>query len=393
MKHKLNMVFVAFMLTVFMTACGSEVSNTVLPPTEAVEATATKTPTPEPTATETPTPEPTVTPTEAPKIKDSYEYGVITELGYASKWCDLRFTTQPGMDFGTQDGLEMYAECADGARLEICTELLPEEYLEISESDYLGLLVDELLNGVTSFVEPELNMVTLNGAVYTIGSVWMEDADGRAWDYDYFVRKKESRMIIITLTVPAVTKGVYRSAGNLLNCLGGYDSEPRYLPEEWWAHTAFEAGTFTENGYENEWLNLRFTLPDATLTKIDSYFIDMIVAEIEWETKFPYVQFVVEFANDMTAEGYLTDLVEYYKTGWEEEYGCVFSVDEQMKTELLGGQEYKVMNAILSRPERADRYEEYYCRVQDNYVVCFQVLYEADSEEKAKEVMNCFTTY
>lgn len=390
MKHKLNAVFVAFMLTLFMAACGSEVSNTVLPPTEAVEATAT--PTPEPTATEIPTPEPTVTPTKVSKIKDSYEYGVITELGYASEWCNLRFTTQPGLEFGTQEGLEMYAECVDGARLEIRTELLPEEYLEISESDYLGLLVDELLDGAGNFSEPVLNTLT-NADRYTVGSVWLEDADGLAWDYDFFIRKKESRMIVVTLRVPAVARGVYKSAGNLINCLNRYDSSPIYLPEEQWAHTAFEAGTFTENGYENEWLNLRFTLPDATLTEIDSHFIDMIVAEIEWETRFPYVQFVVEFANDMPAEEYLADLIEYYKTGWEEEYGYVFSVDEQVKTELLGGQDYKVMTAILSRPERADRYEEYYCRVQDNYVVCFQVLYEADSEEKAKEVMNCFTTY
>jgi len=403
MKHKLNMVFVAFMLTVFMAACGNGVANTVLPPTEAVEATTTPqetlAPTVQPTATETPTPEPTATeapePTEIPVVKDTYEYGVITEIGYASTWCDLRFTTQPGMDFGTQEGLEMYAQCVDGARVEIRTDVLPEEYLELSETDYLGVLVDELLKGAGNSSETMLNIGAIFGNEYTVGSVWIEDADGRGWDYDFFLRKKESRMIVVTLKVPSVSRGGYRSAENLIYCIGNYDSDPVYLPEERWSHLNFEPGTFTENGYENEWLNLRITVPEgATLLKYDSVMQDAIGTGIEWETNgLPFIGYFIEYSNNKTAEECINDSVEHYKSVSLEYDGWVYSDDGPMKTELLGGQEYIVKKMILSRPDRADRYEEYYCRIQDNYIVYFEFLYEDESREQIEEAKSLITEY
>lgn len=326
-------------------------------------------------------------------VKDTYEPGVITELGYASKWCNIRFTTQTGVDFGTQDGLEMYAQCVDGARVEVYTELLPEEYLEISETDYLGMLMDELKDEMKSVEESGINTVAVGGDEYIAVSVMIEDIDGRKERAAYYVRKKESRMIILAATCP-VAKGADKSTSNLLTCFGGYNSAPVYVPEDRWVHTSFEEGSFTETGYENEWLNLRITLPEgATLTKYDSELLDSIGVGIEWENSLPFIGCMIEYAYDQTAEEYLAASVEHYKSLSLKEEGYVYSVDEQMKTELLGGQEYKVMKMILSRPGRADRQEEYYCRVQDNYIVYFEFLYEKDSEEIIKEAKSLITTY
>lgn len=404
MKNKLKVMQGVFILAMFMTACGSGVSNTGLPPTKVVEITTapqeTLAPTVEPTATETPTPEPTVTEaqesTEASDVKDTYEYGVITEIGYASKWCNVRFTTQPGIDFGTQDNLEMYAQCADGARLEIYTELLPEEYLELSETDYLGMVIDEL-NNTMNFVEMGgIYTCRLGGDVYTTATVRLKDTDGLTKRKDYFVRRKESRMIIFTATCP-MANGANATMTNILNCLGGYNSEPKYLPDGSFAQTAFSAGIFTENSYENEWLNLRIIASEgATLTKVDWAVLDTTYGEIEWESeKLPYIEYGIEFAKNRTADVYLTDLMDFFKAELtKEEYAeYVLTVDEQVKTELLGGQEYKVMTAILSRPERADRYEEYYCRVQDNYIVYFEFLYEDESREQIEEAKSLITEY
>jgi len=386
MKKREGILIAVLFFALVPAACGRKEADAVPTPTEVVE---TETRVTE-AITVTQTPEPTQ---EILKIKDTYKTGEITDAGYASEWCNIRFTTQPGIEFGTQEGLEMYAQCVDGARVDVYTELLSEEYLEISETDYLGMFIDELKNETNSVEESGIDTVAVGGDEYIAVSVMIENTDGRKERTAYYVRKKESRMIILAATCP-MAKGADKSTSNLLTCFGGYNSAPVYLSEDRWVHTSFEEGSFTENGYENEWLNLRLTLPEGTtLTKYDSDILDSVGAGVEWENNLPFIGCMIEYASDWTAEEYLTGTVEHYKTLASKEEGYVYFGDEQMKTELLGGQEYIVMNMILSRPGRADRYEEYYCRTQDGYIVYFEFLYEKDSEEMIKEARNLITTY
>ena len=86
------------------------------------------------------------TPTPEPKIKDTYQPGTVTTDSFTSEWMNLSFTRQKGFELGTEDGLEMYARCVDGARVEVYTEPVPEEYMDLSDLDYLSVLMDKLLD-------------------------------------------------------------------------------------------------------------------------------------------------------------------------------------------------------------------------------------------------------
>jgi len=392
MKNRIVNLVGVCALAIAMIACGNKENNVTPTPTEAVEFTAT--PTVAPTVTPTPTPEPTVTPT--PKVKDTYEPGTVTEDKFTSKWMNLRFTRQKGFELGTEDGLEMYAQCIDGARMEIYTELLPEEYLEMQEVDYLTVLEEELKqNGFTVVNKPDI-IQGLIGKEYFAGVDFVvEDENGQMSFASFALKKKESRMIIISSTFP-YSESAVKSYNNMLRSFGAYYSNPITLPEEELALVSFDSGLFTENCYENKWVNLRITAPErAKLAKNDYPVLDSVYGEIEWEDgRLPYIQYGIDYADNRTTDEYLIEQVNYFNSqisGHEE--GWVYVIDEQIKTELLGGQEYKVMTAVLSRPELPDRVDEYYCRVQDKYGIFIMFEYNKESEEQIKEAKSLFTEY
>jgi hypothetical protein len=358
-----------------------------------VETTATPTAVP----TVTPTPTPTFTPTPTPGVQDTYEPGTVTEDKFTSKWMNLRFTRQKGFELGTEEGLEMYVQSIDGARMEVYTVLLPEEYLEMQEVDYLTVLEEELnKNGFTVTNEPDI-IQGLVGKEYFAGVDFLvEDKNGQMSFASFALRKKEARMIILSSSYP-YSQSAVKSYNNMLRSFGAYYSNPITLPEEELALVAFDGGVFTENCYENEWLNLRITAPEGTtLAKKDYPVWDSVFGKIEWEAgRLPYIQYWIEYVGNRTTEECLMESVNSINSqisGYEE--GWVYVIDEQIRTELLGGQEYKVMTAVLSRPERPDRVDEYYCRVQDGYSVFINFQYESEEQrEHIKEAKSLLTEY
>ena len=241
-------------MTLAMAACGSKENDAVPTPTDAAEATvpptAEPTSTPKPTATSTP--KPTATPT--PKVKDTYKPGTVTEDSFTSEWMDLRFTRQAGLLLGTGEGIEMYAQCVDGARVEVYTEPVPEEYRDMSDLDYLSVLMDKLLDADYKILDQSKDFGGNIGTEYYAGINLKVSDDAGKISYRYYViRKKEAKMVIISLTCPNSDESV-NSMFNLLKCFSGYHSEPVILPEGSFGSNIFQAGAFTENGYENEWL-------------------------------------------------------------------------------------------------------------------------------------------
>ncbi len=378
-----------------MAACGSGENYATPTPTEAVEVTVMPTAVP----TVTPTPTPTFTPTPTPRVQDTYEPGTVTEDKFTSKWMNLRFTRQKGFTLGTEEGLEMYVRCVDGTRLEVYTELLPEEHMEMQEVDYLTVLEENLnQNGYTVINEPNI-IQGLIGEEYFYGvDFTVEDKNGQMSFASFALRKKEARMIILSSSYP-YSQSAVKSYNNMLRSFGAYYSNPITLPEEELALVVFDGGTFTENCYENEWLNLRITAPEgATLAKRDYPILDTVCGDIEWETgRLPYIQYSIEYVDNRIADEHLMETVNYFNSqisGHEE--GWVYVINEQIRTEMLGGQEYKVMTAVLSRPELPDRVDEYYCRVQDKYGILIIFEYNKESEEQIgqiKEVKSLITEY
>ena len=395
MKNKLCRMLLSGMgivLIVAFTACDSEIYSTEPTLTEEPETVITLTAAP--TATTVPTQEPTA----VPKMEDTFEESILTEEFFSNGWMNLRFTSQPGFEFGTGDGIEMYARCGEDAMVEVYTEILAEGDQNLTEEEYIPVLFEKVLSGDENakiVQQRDMDKFSINGDEFTWVQSLLEDGKGELFYRDYMVRKKESRMIVITIE-RNYSGASLQTATNFIRCFGAYDDPPVYLPEEWLASGLFEKGTFTENGYENEWLDLRILLPeDVIMTEVESDILDSVYAEVEWETNLPYAQLLIEYAYNQTAEDYLTDRMELLQSEAlsRKEEGFEFLVDEQIKSELLGDQEYIVIKSLLRRPESNDRYQEFYCRVQDNYIVYFVFLYDTDTEEKIKEFKDLFTTY
>ena len=438
MKKKLKILVGMVLLVFLMAACGSGKKETV--PTPIPEPTATSTPTPEPTATPTPeptatpTPEPTATPTPEPTatstptptpeplIEDTYTKGTVTEEGFSSEWMNLRFTCQPGVVMSTQEELdevmqqgaalmygenadealnyaslttvtEMMAKYANGANVLIQTERLPILYLSLSEENYLATLVENLKN---SAAKPEVvtgenyYIADIGGETFTGISVAADYGVGQVVYQEYIARKKESRMIVIAVTY---TKASVEHAQNLLNALGAYDSEPVYLPELEQEPTAFQAGVVTDSGYENEWLNMRVTLPEGVTVTNEST-ATALSLKFAWQFGVPVVQVLAEpvTEEDETPESHIAMVKDAFQ--WLGELqGLTYSFDENLYTVEIGGQEYLDLYMEALAADGIVVYQDYCVRIQDGYSVAIIFSYAEGFDEELSKALSIFSEY
>ena len=137
MKNKFCRVFFlcAGVLTVTLSACGNKSEVVTSLPEEGLKTTVTLTMAP--TLTPTTTPEPAETATEIPMAEDTYEKGMIQNEFFASEWMNLRFTSQPGFEFGSREEVEMYARYGEEAMVEVYTQRLTKEEQNLTEEEYL----------------------------------------------------------------------------------------------------------------------------------------------------------------------------------------------------------------------------------------------------------------
>ena len=440
MRNKLKLLVSLGMLLMLLAACGgkqgTEVPTATPDPTATPtpEPTATSTPTPEPTATSTPTPEPTATPTPEPtatptptptpepQIEDTYVKGTVTEEGFASEWMNLRFTCQAGVSLSTQEELdevmrqgaalmygenaeamlnyaelttvkEMMAQSMDGANILVQIERLPILYLSISTEEYLATLVQTLQNSemISEVVTGENFYIgEIGGEEYIGVSVGLDYGFGQMVYQDYLARKKEGRMIVISVTY---TDATVESAKNLLLSLGAYDSEPIYLPDVTVTPTAFQAGVLTENGYENEWLNMRVTLPEG-VTATEENTGNTISLEFAWAYGVPVVQIVVEPVTEEgeTAESHIEMMKNAFSLlgGLQ---GLTYSFDENLYTAEIGGQEYLDLYMEAETADGVVVCQDYCVRIQDGYSVSIIFSYADGFEEELSEAVNAFNKY
>lgn len=394
MKTKIVSLAGICVLLLAIAACGGKESSTTPTPTKAVETTATPTAVP----TVTPTPTPTFTPTPTPEVQDTYEPGTVTEDSFTSEWMDIRFTRQEGLELGTGDGIEMYAQSADGARVEVYTEPVPVAYLDMPELDYLSVLMDNLMDADYKILDQTQDFGGTIGKEYYAGiAMKIENVAGQKLYVHYVIRKKEARMIIIALTSPNSEQS-YNSMYNLLRCFNGYHSDPMILPEGSFGDNVFQAGVFTENGYENEWMNLRITLPEeAILAKWDTVSDDSVGFEM-YISEAAIVQFNIFYfgGQNITTEEYLLQLVNYMRTQrvdvLEGTEGYSVFLSEVAETVELGGQEYSMCFIDITTPEGDIMCIDLYGRLQDNYMVYLAAMHENGSEELDK-LLSSFSTY
>ncbi|MBR6642434.1 MAG: hypothetical protein IKL28_02090 [Lachnospiraceae bacterium] len=410
MRKKRDSLFFVCLLVIIMAACKNGAEKTVLSPTDAAEATAVpqemltpapesaslSTPTSTPTLTPTPSPVPTATPT--PKVKDTYKPGTLTDDSFSSEWMDLRFTNQPGLLFGTEEGIEMYAQSMYGARVEVYTELIPEEDLDMQDVYYLSLMMDNLLDEDYKIFDQSSDFSSNIGNEHYAGIIMtVADAAGNLSYKGYVVRKKEARMIILSISCP-ISEVAYNSMVNIVNCFNGYHSEPVVLPEGTFGNNVFQEGVFTENRYENEWINLRITLPEeGILTKnetasVDSVYFDAYINEVACANFY-----IFYFGRmQMTTGEYLLQSInsalaqEQFENMMAQGYTANFS--KEVEISELGGQEYEKVFLEITDPNGTVGCVELYAKLQDNYMVFVTMTYEKGSGEREK-LLSTFSTY
>jgi len=158
---------------------------------------------------------------------------------------------------------------------------------------------------------------------------------------------------------------------------------------------AFEKGIFAENHYENEWLNMRITLPEGTtMTKLDAEFEEKIFIQVDWETKNPKMQLLVFAAEGASAEYYLAYTVDAVNKSAASVLGedVTVSYEDNFTTINIGGHEYFKLGMEFNTSEK-EAVWDYYCREQDGYLVCLTVMYTKNSEVTADEMLKKISAY
>ena len=442
MKKKLMMLVSVSLLMLLLVACGGEKGGEIPTPTVEPTATSTPTPTPEPTATSTPTPTPeptatstptptpeptaTSTPTPAPEEQDTYAKGTITETGFESEWLNLRFTLQEDMYMRTQAELdalmqqsanlmygdeagekldyaklttvtEMMAQCINGANVIVQVESLPLLYSAMTVEQYLAVVVDNLKNSNAGWdVQTGENFyfVEIGGEKY-IGLSAMVDYGGGAYvGQEYLARKIGNRVASIVISYG---DGAMENAKRLVACFGGFDSDPVYLPAQTETpgveptkapaegSTEFSEGVTTDSGYENEWMNLRFTTPEGAIL-IPEETGDGILMYAEWPDGVPVVQIIVEQTEGaMTEVDFLNQLVTTFDSS--------YIYDENLYLVPLGGQEFTDLKVAVPVAEDAYVYQEFCVKAKGEYMLAVIFTYAEGYEAEIADAVNAFAPY
>ncbi len=440
MKKKVVTLLVFFMMVATLAACGNAADGVVPTPTEAEkptmvpaatatpaaeptatpEPTATSTPTPEPTATATPaptaTPEPTATP--VPEVKDTYAKGVMTDLGYESEWLNLRFTTPAGVTMVTQeelDGLmkqsadmlygdnaeerlnyakltlvfEMMAKHEAGSNVLIQVEQLSALAQALTEEQYLAVVLNDMKNNASlhEVVAGDTTYsVDLGGETYVGINTATDYGTGAIIYQEYLVRRKENRMISVIVTYTEESVG---NAQDLLRVIGSYDSEPIFLPEDVTEPTDESkqnawSGTLADGVYENEWMGLRFVVPEG-VTEVSQDPESGTLLYVEWLEGVPVVQIVAEdLGKNVTEEEFLNQMV----TTFDDNY----VYDETLYTVELGGQQFTLLKVAVDVGQ-VYLYQDFCVKAKDEAIMAVIFTYADGYETEVDAAVNAFSAY
>lgn len=408
--------------------------------------TATATPTPEPTATATPTPTAMPVPTEVPvqKTEDTYKKGTLTENGFESEWMNLRFTPQYGMLLQTQEevdeyirknaGLdadaaidysalskikEMHAYYATGTNLSVSVEKLTGLGLKITEESYIQLTIAQLRNleRVKELrIEDSYYDLEIGGEKYTGISIKVDYGKGEFLCQELIVRKKENRLITIAISYREVME---EEALNLLLAFGSYDSEPVVLPSPTPVPSTYEAGTLTENSFESEWLDLRFTateevkmytreeaaqlLPVGAIVMFedglseeeleaatDNLVIEMRACHESGANVLVQTDRIADgYAQNFSVEEFARSMINVLKNA----ANATYTIDEELFTVELCGESYVAFSAKAELGNGYVAYQEQLFRKKENRIISIVITYEKETMKDAQYLVTLFGTY
>lgn len=163
----------------------------------------------------------------------------------------------------------------------------------------------------------------------------------------------------------------------------------------------YEKGTIASTTYESKFLNLKFTTPAGYTLKTDEpdgvseVITGVDVAEFFSDTKVGHIKANAIYEMEATT----TTMYPYVAVTLEELPDSDMKLDEYIKIVedasianekySIAGEEYiKIMpTTTLKATDEMD----FYCRIQDGYLVTIIITYSADSVSQKEALLNAFT--
>lgn len=436
-------------LLCFLTACkGATEENQSMNSAPTMAPTATSVP--KATLTPTVTPVPTATPT--PEVVSTYQKGTLTETGFESEWLNLRFVAPSNIAMATQEELnvlmgmgaelmyedqadyilafsdmvlvyEMMAKHSSGTNISLSVELLPNSALDTTPEQYLDIMLGITRESAVDFYsDGEFHKKTILGEEYV--GFYSQMSYGNATVYqETLVRKKEKRIILMVLSYQ---EGQRETAEYMLSLFTEYDATTP-LPTAVPVSTTYQKGILTETGFESEWLDLSFRLPEnmtmATQAEMDQVMIDgagLVYGE-NASAYLDYTNFVTVYemqANglyyvpgddaygsqglqifveklsypDMTEAQYIAALEQMFQTMANNNgYECI--IHEPIYDVEFAGQKYAFQSIDTNYGGEVMIHQDYYLRRKEDRMICVAFTYPEGLEVSAREMWEAFAPY
>ncbi len=182
---------------------------------------------------------------------------------------------------------------------------------------------------------------------------------------------------------------------------------------------SYAKGLITENGFESEWMGLRFTKPAtvlmATQEEMDAVMLQGLqllygeqaaemfdyttmttVNEMQavWLAGNPIVQIAVEKmpTAGWTAEAYLSAIVANLNAT-SQTSGMVYTIDENLYGLELAGQQYVCLSTSVDVGNGSVIYQEYLVREKEGRMILIAFSYTDGMESYLEEAMMAFSEY
>ncbi len=178
---------------------------------------------------------------------------------------------------------------------------------------------------------------------------------------------------------------------------------------------SYVRGTITEDGWESEYWNLRYTAPEGVFmlneegldavmgisqemvtenyTEQQKKYLDLITLYEMMSLSTTEDVNVVVSAEKLMMAGMTT---EDYKNAAGFQLRLleepVMEIVDDSKTTEIAGETYSILN-VLAKQDGEQKYQDYYVRVSGNRALCIIITYTDDTADKATEILEGFAAY
>ncbi|MCL2634683.1 MAG: hypothetical protein FWD34_09255 [Oscillospiraceae bacterium] len=157
----------------------------------------------------------------------------------------------------------------------------------------------------------------------------------------------------------------------------------------------YQQGTKTSKGFESEFINIKFTLPDGYEMipdkNLEDLMDDVTVYEMGAENPDNYnsVYLVVEKLSMITGLLSEEQYLEVLKTNLEQETAMKYTIKSDTTNVTIAGESYVKMSSTAN-VQGIEIRQDYIVKKIGRKMVCFIVTYSDDTKSDMDELLKCF---